>query len=180
MAKRAGITAAYARAILEYDPQTGFIKWKPRPVERFATEGACKTWNTRFAGKAAGALLKTGFKSIAVDEIKYMAHRLAWLVHYGEWAAQDIDHVNGCPSDNRVENLRLASVSQNQANSRRPCHNTSGYKGVSWHRQSRRWRAAIVVSKRQISLGLFTTAEAAHAAYAAAAAEHFGEFARLK
>jgi HNH endonuclease/AP2 domain len=92
-----------------------------------------------------------------------------------------IDHRDGNSTNNRWSNLRLATVSQNNANRRRPRHNTSGYKGVSLCRRSgrRRWRA-VIYKKGQIHLGTFPTPEAAHAAYVAAAPKVHGKFARTK
>jgi hypothetical protein len=89
---------------------------------------------------------------------------------------QQIDHANGITSDNRLCNLRLATASQNHANSRRARNNTSGYKGVSRFRD--KWRANVTKDNRKIFLGLFDAPEAAHAAYCAAATELHGEFAR--
>jgi hypothetical protein len=88
-----------------------------------------------------------------------------------------IDRRDGDGTNNRWSNLRRATQSQNTANSRRPRHNTSGYKGVSL-RRSGRWRAIICNKGRWIYLGTFATPEAAHAVYLAAARKLFGEFAR--
>jgi hypothetical protein len=79
-----------------------------------------------------------------------------------------IDHVNGCRDDNRVENLRAASHSDNMRNSRRPANNTSGFAGVSYKRQTNRWVAYILVGKTRKHLGYFSSKEEAHAARVAA------------
>ena len=92
-------------------------------------------------------------------------------------AAPFIDHRNGDGLDNRRENLRPATHSQNQANRRRLPTNTSGYKGVTWNKKSAKWQAGIKVDGRSFHLGLHDTAQAAGDAYAAAAVRHFGEFA---
>ena len=90
-----------------------------------------------------------------------------------------VDHINGDGLDNRRENLRLATKSQNAMNARKRSDNSSGYKGVTYHKQKNRWTAEIRVNKERIYLGCFTTPEDAYSAYCEAAKKHFGEFARL-
>jgi hypothetical protein len=91
-----------------------------------------------------------------------------------------VDHRNSDGLDNRRENLREATPTLNGANMRIPAHNTSGYKGVGFHKQTGKWRAYIKVDQLYIHLGLHATPEAAHDAYVAAAEKHFGAFARAK
>jgi hypothetical protein len=88
-----------------------------------------------------------------------------------------VDHHNHNGLDNRRENLRLCSQSQNLGNTRKAKNNTTGLKGVGFHKASGKYRASIVQNKKHIHLGLFATAEEAHAAYVRAAEKIFGEFA---
>lgn len=90
-----------------------------------------------------------------------------------------VDHINGNGLDNRRANLRPASHSENLRNQRLSRANTSGYKGVVWHRASKRWHARIKLNGRTISLKYHATPEDAAHAYDAAAVELHGEFARL-
>lgn len=90
-----------------------------------------------------------------------------------------VDHANRDRLDNRRENLRIASRSQNTANSIMSSRNTSGYKGVHFRKEQNRWRAFICVNKKGISLGQYATAEEAAHAYNEAASKYFGEFAFL-
>jgi len=87
------------------------------------------------------------------------------------------DHRNNCRQDNRRDNLRIATQTENTRN-RLLCHSSSGLKGASWHSRDRKWLARICVNNKNIHLGRFDTAEAAHDAYKAAAAKLHGEFAR--
>ncbi len=89
------------------------------------------------------------------------------------------DHINGDKLDNRKSNLRICNDSQNAANGRIRNTNTSGYKGVSWHKQNKKWRAYIVISGKQKSLGLYDTPREAAKAYNDAAQEIFGVFAKI-
>lgn len=119
------------------------------------------------------------YEIITIDNKKYYGHVLVWLYVTGKLPDKGIDHINGDKSDNRFENLRLSNQSQNSANSRTPKNNTSGFKGVCWHKKAKKWAARIKVNRQEIYLGLFKTKEEAAEAYNKAALEHFGEFARL-
>lgn len=90
-----------------------------------------------------------------------------------------IDHVNGNIQDNRKSNLRIANKQKNAANCKIHKHNTSGYKGVSYIKSLKKYRAYIVHNNRQMHLGVFKTAKEAAQAYNKKAIEIFGEFARL-
>lgn len=90
-----------------------------------------------------------------------------------------IDHINGDPLDNRRSNLRICSQRDNARNCRRGKNNKSGFKGVSWKADIGKWRARIMVDRKEISLGAFNSAEEAAKAYDAAAVQYFGQFARL-
>lgn len=91
----------------------------------------------------------------------------------------DIDHINGNGIDNRRSNLRSCSRSRNKANAAAYANNRSGFKGVYWQKDVRKWRAQIRVMGRKLHLGLFDARQEAALAYNKAAVEHFGEFARL-
>ena len=92
---------------------------------------------------------------------------------------QRVDHIHHNTLDNRKSELRICTPSQNQHNRAIQANNTSGYKGVSWHKQRQKWLARIKVNGKRISLGLFLTPELAHAAYCRAALELHGDFARV-
>ena len=151
------LTQARLKEVVTYDPDTGtFTRIKP-------------TWKrtARPPGEYIG---------MSIDNRNHACHRLAWLYVYGSFPDGYLDHINGDRHDNRIANLRPATRSQNHGNSRRPRHNTSGFKGVTKVRN--KWRAQITKNNRSIHLGTFNTPEAAHAAYCEAAQKLFGEFVR--
>ena len=173
------LSAEEVRRRLDYDPLSGQLTWKARSDIR--PERLCKTWNKSHAGKVAGTPLKcehTSYIQVRLNDRHYLAHRLAWLWVYGEWPEEEIDHRDGDGANNRWENLRPASSSQNKQNTQRRRDNRSGFKGVSWIAEKSRFRAEIKIAGKARHLGYFRTAEAAHAAYSNAARDVFGDFAR--
>lgn len=154
------LTQQMVRELVNYNPETG----------RFTAK---KT------GREIGFKINDlGYIGIWIDGRNVLAHRLAWVyVHGGEWP-KIVDHINCRCSDNRIANLRLASPSQNRANSKTNKNNKSGAKGVSLSRTGKRWRARISINRRTVHLGTFPTRAQANAAYMAAATQHYGEFAR--
>jgi len=144
---------------LTYDPATGRFTWKKEPGS-----------------------ISNGYRLLRVNQKSLWAHRVAWLLATGEDPeGKVIDHINGDRLDNRIDNLRIATYSQNSANAKRHSRNTSGLKGASKvlkrGRWTGRWQASITYQRRQIALGYFDTKEEAHAAYLEAARKLQGEFA---
>lgn len=104
-----------------------------------------------------------------------LERKLGRPLRKGEWC----DHINRDPLDNRRENLRVATPSQNSCNHGLQSNNTSGYKGVSWSTERQKWEAYIKLNRKRISLGRHKTLRAAVLAYNEAAARLHGEFAVL-
>lgn len=96
----------------------------------------------------------------------------------GRVQGMEIDHRNLNKLDNRRENLRICTHAQNNQNEDKQSRNTSGFKGVNWHKASRKWRASIRANNKQIALGVFDSPVEAAMAYDKAAVELHGEFAR--
>lgn len=164
------IDTEFLRSVLDYNPITGTFVWRHRadmPPNR----------NARFAGALAGSNDAYGYRRISINNCAFLAHRLAWQIFHGSAPIGEIDHKNRIKDDNRIGNLRLATHSQNQCNSGKYRNNTSGFKGVNFHRRAQKWRAYIQVDGRLKHLGYFRTPELAHVAYCNAAAEQHGEFA---
>lgn len=152
----------YAKAIrvLEYDPQTGIVKH-------------CVNHGRAKAGHVAGTQRHDGYSVVWLDGKLHLMHRVIYLMMTGQWPTQQIDHINRDPSDNRWCNLRAVSPRENIINRRsyktRP-DNTSGYVGVSFMRQNKKWKAVLNTNGNRRYLGIFATAE--EAANARSHAQH--------
>ena len=171
------ITQSRLKKFLTYDIETGNFTWNARSRKHFKTESAFGTWNTRFAGKPAGyewtqKRARTSYLIIGIDGIQYRAHRLAWLYVHGKWPDNQIDHIDGNGLNNRLENLRDVTARENSINQKTPRDNTSGVKGVYWHKVGKKWVAQIMINGKVKYLGLFTTLAAAKAAREAADEKH--------
>lgn len=160
------ITYEEVREMFDYDPITGILSWKKTGKGRKRT--------------VAGCLDGKGHYTIHLRPRSYQLHRIIWLWQTGEWPNGTVDHKNRIGTDNRWCNLRVANQTQQNANQTVRRTNTSGYKGVFWHKECKRYAAVIHVKGKKLWLGLHDTPEVAAAAYLEAAKKHFGEFARLK
>lgn len=164
------VTAEFVRTVLSYDPATGILRWRERPDYP-------RKWNSRHAGKPAGCLVRGYIQVRLTKSGCYPAHRLAWLLMTGEWPKNEIDHANRQPADNRFENLREATISQNLCNKAMQKNNTSGYTGVRFRSHHGKWEGRINVRGKTVWREYFDSAQEAAAARRAAIAEFHGEFA---
>lgn len=173
------ITREVLLQYLDYDESTGAFKWKKRELASFSRAQNGISWNGRYAGKPAFNYIGVGgYRSGKFQGIKLYAHRVAWMYLYGEWPLGDVDHINRNRSDNRKENLRLATRSENIRNSTMHFDSPVGYKGVRKHRSiPGLYEARIYINKKMVRIGKFNSAIEAREAYIAAAEKHFGEFA---
>ena len=148
-----------------YNPETGKI------TNRRQFRGKVKP------GAEAGTINHCGYRKIKINYKRYPAHRIAWLMTYGYMPQKHIDHINRVKDDNRIANLREATPAENGHNTKKPSHNTSGYKGVCWEKKSRKWHARISIDGKRQHIGYYDTAEDAASAYDLAAIELHGDFA---
>lgn len=148
------MTADQVRAHLRYDPDTGHLIWQP---------------GRKRPGQVAGTDKGSGYIMIRVEGRALLAHRLAWLLSTGTWPTGEIDHLNGVKTDNRIANLRDVPRQRNSENTRKArASGATGFLGVSWDNQKKKFQSGIVVNGKRKNLGRFSTAEEAHAAYVAA------------
>jgi hypothetical protein len=167
-----------------FDYRDGWLFWKRRPDSHFNIPRNAAAWNGRMAGKRAGHTYKRpngkdGYIKFSINDVSFSAHRIIWMWHNG--AIPDglqIDHINGNGFDNRIENLRLATIIQNGQNKWCPELKASGLpKGVVKIRN--RFMVKISVNGTKRYLGTFTTPEEAGKIYAEAAKEIHGQFAKF-
>lgn len=156
------LTQEYVNELFVY--KDGVLYWaKPRQCVK--------------VGRAAGCPEGHGYLQTRVDGRKYLNHRIIYLMHHG-YMPKYIDHVDGDPTNNRVENLRPTSLLGNAHNRRIGKNNTSGVKGVTWNKASGKWQAQIRIgSGKRKYLGLFDTLNAAAEALHTERIKHHKEFA---
>jgi hypothetical protein len=168
---------SYLRDLFAYDPISGLLTWRTRPLSHFASAADQGTWNTKNAGKRAGTQTNRrsmSYWGVRIDGRAYLQHRIISVWMTGS-APRLVDHEDHDGLNNAWSNIRPADCTDNGANSRTVSAKKTGLpKGVySGHG---RYYAKLSARGAQHSLGGYATPEAAHAAYVEAAKLHFGEF----
>ena len=156
------LTQSELKMFLHYDPETGVFTW---------IKGRRGHWGNR----PAGYVTKRDYVRIKIKQVEYQSQNLVWLYVYGRWPDDVVDHKDHNPSNNKLNNLREATNSQNGANKRVQKDNKLGLKGAC--RVGDKYQAQLKKNGKTIYLGLFETAELAHQAYVEAARAVHGEFA---
>lgn len=151
------------KRLLDYDPETGTFTWKDRPVK-----------TAYLVGKRAGSVHHSGYRDIRIFDVPYREHRLAWLYVYGVWPSDQLDHINRDKADNRIENLREVSQTENNHNTVHKRRKSPGSVGTSFDRRAKSnpWRAMIRYGGKQHFLGTFPTMVEAEDAYKKAKERH--------
>ncbi len=130
-----------------------------RLLELFIYEDGALYWekslnNRAPIGTVAGTNLHKGYKVVGIDGTNYLLHRLIYLYHHG-LLPTSIDHIDGNTTNNSIDNLRKATLSQNQCNKKIGINNTSGIKGVTWNKRVRMWQAGVGMYGKFKFLGYF-------------------------
>lgn len=163
------------RTYVRLEATTGKLFWNTRP----GVGRAVNVFNAQFAGKEAGYTHHKGYRVLEINSRQFLIHRVVYTLTNGRWPEDEVDHINGIRDDNRPENLREATKSQNQANRGVQKNNLAGIKGIH-RRRSGKWRAQVKFQGRVKYLGDHENIEDAKAAYANAVNQRFGEFARTE
>lgn len=150
------LTAERLRELLHYEPKTGHFTWR-------INNSVAKP------GERAGTVDGHGYRAIGLDYKKYLEHILAFFYMTGEYPASDIDHKNGIRSDNRWENLTVATKSENGHNKGLHPRSKTGHAGVYKH--GNKFRARIQLEGKTHDIGLFSSIEDAVLARAEAVAK---------
>lgn len=167
-------STAFLLECFRYEPLSGDLLWRERPLSHFTSAHRQAAVNTRCAGKRI-ATFKNGYLVVRLGKHLFKAHRIVWKMVYAEEPGL-LDHINGNRADNRLENLRPCTVAQNIWNSRKSKNNTSGFKGV--RQRTSRFEARIRTNGVHRSLGMFDTPDEAYAEYVSECSRLRGEFAR--
>lgn len=129
--------------IIKYNHITGEMFWIKNTTVR------------NVIGMRVGNKAKNGYMECSISGKRYHLHRLAWLLYYGSFPDEQIDHINMDRSDNRIANLRQASACENQQNRTKQSNNTSGVKGVCWDKNSNRWKARVYAQRKLVAAKTF-------------------------
>ncbi|NDC49514.1 MAG: HNH endonuclease [Micrococcales bacterium] len=160
-------TQEYLKAIFEYNPVDGVVRWN-----------ICRS--NMVKGARAGCINKSGYIVVTVDSKTYRLTRLIWIYMFGHIPDDfHVDHINGNKIDNRLCNLRLVTNKQNQENRPAPRNTSSGYRGVTWHKACSKWMARICHHGKRETIGFFETADDAYSAYKQRASELYSHTDRL-
>jgi hypothetical protein len=175
------------KRLFEYDAAEGVLVWRKRPRSDFKTNRSHTFWNNHFPGRRAGTVEKRdGYTDIVVTTLgvvqRFKAHRIIYEMHHGPIPeGMQIDHRDMDTGNNRVQNLRLATNSQNNQNKKAPRNSKTGVKGVRFRGEkkfrSAPWYADIRVNGRLVYIGSYKTLEEAAAARAEASDRFHSEFA---
>mgnify|MGYP001168866129 CR=1 FL=1 len=143
--------------LLDYKPETGLLYWKHRA-------SAPKEWNSRYAGQQAFTSDDgSGYRVGAINNKNTRAHRVIWKIMHDEEPEQ-IDHINGDRSDNRIENLRAVINADNGRNQKLRVSNSSGVMGVGFCKRAGKWRVRITINGKDKHLGIYKSYSEAVAA----------------
>ena len=161
----------YLRQCFAYDPETGVLTWRERPIDHFSTTRIRGWWNAKYAGTRAGRPHASGYRLINLAGKMYAEHRVIWKWMTGEDPGDTVDHKDTVNNNNRWLNLRIATPTQqnwNKPKTRR--------RGVYPRRG--RFRSGIAINGKLKWLGTFDTEDEAAAAYEREARRLHGEFFR--
>lgn len=144
----------------------GYLYWRVSPSTKIPS------------GSLAGSMDKRGVVSVMYKHTRILSHRVVYFMHH-EVLPEFIDHVDGNPSNNKIENLRACTISQNAMNSRTPAHNSSGFKNVRWHVSRGKWVVSLQVNKKPKWIGSFDDFQEACDSAKRARIEFYGEWSNV-
>lgn len=151
------LDAATAKMLFDYDPTTGNLLWS-KASETASRDSTERGLYRRVSGTVAGTVNSNGYICISANGVRFLAHRVVWLIHTGVWPKDQLDHINTVRVDNRIENLREVSNRLNHANR---TDNKSGHVGVIWDKLRSKWKAYARIDYKMHNISRYETAEEA-------------------
>jgi len=149
-----------------FDYRGGELYWKINPAKNV------------FVGDIAGSYRRSNiYKYVGYKGKYYATHVLIFLLFNG-YRPPQVDHIDGNPRNNKIENLRAASCCQNQYNAKLSVRSSSGVKNVRWVEARKKWEVRVSANKRRIIVGFFEALELAELVAIEARDKYHGEFAR--
>lgn len=149
------------KQLVDYCPQSGLFTWRKRDEKFIQSRDAsvkrkiCKNWNARYCEKPAFTTMSArGYFVSTILCQRFYAHQIAWAIFNNEWP-DEIDHINGDRTDNRIENLRNVNHAENMKNLRRQKRNKTGAVGVWYDSARQSYQSYITVDKKRINLGRY-------------------------
>lgn len=154
------------RQLLRYEHESGKLFWKERTPEMIGPvkvdkSQVCLAFNRRSAGKEAFTAIRAGYRVGNIFSRTYAAHRVIWAIVHGEWPNDDIDHIDGNRSNNKIGNLRDVTRQVNLRNAGMSRSNSTGVTGVYRNTHTKKFSAKISVDNKSRHLGYFDTVKAA-------------------
>lgn len=155
------LTQEYLLECFRYEPETGLLYWRERPLHHFNNIKNRNSLNGRYMNKLVNSISVRGYNNVSINRKSYGVHRIIWKMVYGE-EPNIIDHINGIKNDNRICNLRNVSQKENARNRAvLNSRNTSGYYGVSFIPTSGKYSSKLYVEGVPLNLGNYNTLEEA-------------------
>jgi hypothetical protein len=155
------ITQDYVKQLFEY--RDGVLYWKVKHSKKVNV------------GEKAGNVGYRGYIRVGFNQKKYSIHRIIFLIHYG-YLPEFLDHIDENKANNKIENLRPATRSENRYNIKKQVNNTSGVKGVCWNKRDKKWQVQITINGKQKTLGQFNNIELADLVAQEARNKYHGAF----
>ena len=136
------INQSKVKELFKYE--NGVLYWKVKPSSKISI------------GDTAGCIVPRGYICTTIEKKRHYNHRLIFLYHHG-YMPEFLDHIDGNPSNNNIENIRPATSSENSMNRKLRCDSGSGIKGVGWNKKSRKWRVNLNRNRITIYLGSYSS-----------------------
>lgn len=164
MADTNHITKEYLHEIFQY--KDGLLYWKKKASKHSPVK----------IGSIAGNVKNDGYYAVKILFKSYSLHRIIFMYHYG-FFPEEVDHIDNNKSNNLIENLRASNRKQNMCNTRTPITNTSGVKGVVWHKRDKKWSVQLMLNRKRHSFGYYDDFELAELVMQMAREKYHGNFA---